>query len=448
MTHPYRFLLLAVAALVVACNPGPSGSPGSSHPRPNVLLIVTDDQPVGTLDVMPATRRWFARRGTTFTRAYTAIPRCCPSRASIMTGRYAHNHGVLTNDLPERLDHGTTLQRHLQDAGYLTAITGKFLNNWPLRDKPPYFHEWSIMNRGYYGARFNVGGRVRNVRAYSTAFLLEQARKWLDEFEKRKDSTPWFLYVAPFAPHYPWQVPRAFRDAPVGRWNGDPAVLERDRSDKPPFVRAEHVDLQRGRLVRRRQLRTLMPADEELSRLFGRLQKLDETGNTLAVFVSDNGHLWGHHGLTAKGYPYLQSVQVPLMIAWPGRVAAGATDRRLVSTVDLAPTIADAVGLDALRSRMDGRSLLEPRGRSRLLIEHWHRPGGQEVPDWAATVTAADQYVEHYRGGGVIFREYYNLERDPWQLTNLLAGGRVLAGADRSAALLSSDRKCARSACP
>lgn len=110
--------------------------------RPNILLIVTDDQRADALGYMPATKRLFRKGGTTYAEAYSTTPLCCPSRASIMTGRYVHNHGVLRNEDAAALDHDTTLQAYLQKAGYQTALSGKFLNSWPLAEAPPFFDRW------------------------------------------------------------------------------------------------------------------------------------------------------------------------------------------------------------------------------------------------------------------------------------------------------------------
>jgi arylsulfatase A-like enzyme len=132
---------------------------------PNILIIVTDDQRAGTLGVMPQTRRWFQQQGTTYTNAFATTPLCCPSRSSILTGRYAHNHGVLKNFMGGRLDHATTIERRLDQAGYTTGIAGKFLNSWKPEDDPPNFDRWAIFNPhidpGYFNSRFNVNGKYK-----------------------------------------------------------------------------------------------------------------------------------------------------------------------------------------------------------------------------------------------------------------------------------------------
>src|SRR3990170_2531169 len=129
-----RSLTVAVATLTLLTGAGAAGGRDPSHEatrRPNILLIVTADQRIGTLNVMPTTKRKFADQGTVFRDAYATSPLCCPSRTSIMTGQYPHNHQVRRNEDSQNLDQDTTLQHYLQQAGYLTGLAGKYLNGWP-----------------------------------------------------------------------------------------------------------------------------------------------------------------------------------------------------------------------------------------------------------------------------------------------------------------------------
>jgi hypothetical protein len=125
--------------------------------RPNVLIIRTDDQRYSTLDVMHDTRAWFRTGGTRFTRRFVNTPLCCPSRSSIFTGRYAHNHGVRTNPDAKRLLQYSTVQRYLRDAGYRTAIAGRYLPSWPLGDDPPHFRSLGDLPHSDSSERPNSG---------------------------------------------------------------------------------------------------------------------------------------------------------------------------------------------------------------------------------------------------------------------------------------------------
>ena len=321
-----------------------SGAGEPSRP-PNVLLIVTDDQRADhTLSVMDDVRRHFASEGTTFTRAFATTPLCCPSRASIFTGRYAHNHGVVDNVDVSPLDHDTTIQHLLRDDGYLTGMFGKYFNAWELARTPPDFDRWAMLDHGYHDAEFNVQGRIRRVPGSSTDFVARRTIGFVTGAE-RDDDRPWFAYVAVHAAHRGFEPSPRYEDAPVPRWPSNPAVAETERSDKPLYVREQNVDARFGDAIRRDQLRTLMSVDDLVDGVFGALDRLGETRDTLAIFTSDNGFFWGEHGLSDKRLPYLPSTRVPLLVRWPGRVEPGTRDGRLVANVDVAPTILDAAGV-------------------------------------------------------------------------------------------------------
>src|SRR5919202_1620845 len=208
---------------------------------PNILMIVTDDQRDG-LGVMPNTRRIFRRGGTDYTDAFVSDPLCCPSRASIFTGRYPHNHDVRTEEDALNLAPGSTIQHYLERAGYCTAILGKYLNSWPIDRTPPDFNSASIFAESAYAYRntvFNLDGQVATVPAYSTGFLSRGALAFLREANFTEDARPWFLYVATAAPHFPFVPAHKYAHAAVPAWKGEAGTRERNRSDKPPFVRAK-----------------------------------------------------------------------------------------------------------------------------------------------------------------------------------------------------------------
>jgi arylsulfatase A-like enzyme len=423
--------------------------------RPNILIVVSDDQRAAdTMHVMPKTLRFLGREGTRFDQFYTTTPLCCPSRATLMTGRYAHNHFVQNNLLARNLNQESTLQYYLRRAGYKTAIAGKFLNGWPVRHlRPPYFDRWAVSHGGYYGKTFNVNGDTGRVDQYSVDFVRDQAVKNLRVFE-RADDRPWFMYLAPAAPHSPYIAEPRYVRSNVGRWEPSPAVTEEDRTDKPLYVQQSRQGIQRASVIRTKQLRTLWSLDDLMGRLHRTLRDLREDDDTLVIFLSDNGQNWGEHGLNSKRVPYTSAIQVPFFMKWDGHVAVGAVDGRLAGMVDVAPTVMDAAGLVPNPSfPFDGRSLLEPSERPRLLIEHWTQPG-KSVPDFASTRTPTSQYIEYYNSQGlVIDQEYYDLAADPWQLVNVLRDAdptndphpdALRAMSDQ----LEDDRGCKGSACP
>jgi arylsulfatase A-like enzyme len=401
---------------------------------PNVLIIVTDDQrATDTMWAMPKTRRYFQRQGVEYPNGFAVTPLCCPSRATIFTGRYAHNTGVKSNGFPGALDTTTVFTRLLQEAGYQTGLVGKFLNSWPVTQAPPYFDRWALGGNPYRNPTFNVNGNVSSVEGYSTTLIKRYSLRFLRRFEA-DDPAPWFLYVAPEAPHHPWIPEPRYAGVDLPPWRGNPAVFERDRSDKPPFFQDIDFSIAEGRRVRRHQIRTLMSVDDMVGDIFSTLGSLGEREKTLAFFLSDNGYLWADHHLggdrrTAgqKRLPYTPSVRVPFFARWPRKLAAGTQDARLTGTPDIAPTVLAAAGVppDPSKTRLDGRSLLEPDTRDRILFEYWNGHDSTWIPTWASLRTRQYQYIEYYSDDDQTrtFSEYYDLVHDPWQLTNLLDDG-------------------------
>jgi arylsulfatase A-like enzyme len=460
-THTY-----SVVAVDQANNAGPpsptsdqitvqAGAPPGN--RPNILLIVTDDQRMAadTMMVMPKTSALFMDQGTNFPNGYVTTPLCCPSRSTIHSGRYAHNTHVLTNgDLDATLayDQSATTQRYLHDAGYQTAIVGKFLTNWPVERNPSYFDRWSIFAGQYWAANYNIDGTMRQINGYTTDVLGNQADGILQSFESQ-DSKPWFLYLAPHAPHSNYTPNTQYQNAAVPPWTPGPAFLESDVSDKPPAVKWRTYSLAAAQSLRASQLRTLMSVDDMVQQVFNQLQALGET-NTLAIFMSDNGFLWGEHRIGGnKRFPYSESIKVPLMMRWPGHIAAGASDPRFAANVDITPTILDAAGVTPqLVYPLDGHSLLSSYARNRMLLEYWLSPDATGIPTWASIRTATYQYVEWYSTDNttVTFREYYNLVNDPDELVNLLGDGNPANDPNIAplAAQLAADRACSGSSCP
>ena len=420
---------VAIVLAIGACTtPGGEGGPGPTRTtpvppeRPNILLVVTDDMRPDGLNAMPFTVRWLIDGGRTYTNAYATTPLCCPSRASIFTGRYAHNHGVLKNQDSHDLDASTTIQAHLQsEAGYRTGIVGKYLNSWTVAEDPPHFDRWASYSGRYYGKPFNIDGATTWTDDYSTYHMARRATEVMDAFET-DDDDPWFLYVATVAPHSPFTVAPQYKGASVPILDRDagrpPSLNERDLSDKPDFPRRS-FSLEDPAQLRRKTWRTLLSVDDLMRKLRASLERLDEAADTLVIFTSDQGLLQGEHDLFAKRLPYTEAIKVPLLVHWPGHVGQDSDDR-LVANIDIAPTLMEVAGV-VPDQPTDGRSLLSEGKRAELLIEQLeNRRVG--LPDWRSLRTPDFQYVEYYApdGSRVIAREYYNLQKDPWQLRNLL----------------------------
>ena len=462
---PRRAILLrgiascAVAMLIAGSLEGASTPvlAGGSDERPNVLIIMTDDQR-NMLKGMKQTRKIFKDRGRTFVNSYAATPNCCPSRASVFSGRYSHNHGVENNQLVQDFDHGATLQRYLQDEGYRTGIFGKFLNGWDARENPPYFDRWAIHkfhSAVYYGGRYSVDGVMKNIGRYGTDFVSDKAVNFIEDSES-SDSKPWLMYVTPNAPHEPAKPEEEYEDREFEMWPGNPAVYETDRSDKLPYVSSSNVSQEAMSSFRERQLQTLLSVDDMVGRIFETMNRLNETRDTIAVFTSDNGYLWGEHGVRGKLLPYEHAVRIPLIVRAPGYLDPDSDDERLVVNIDIAPTILDAIGIQQdPDTPMDGKSLLDQSwNRSRILLEYRNQESRGvpvDIPTWKGLRTETAAYTEYYDEFGVVtFREYYDLITDPYELENLLVDDNLAndVAAEMLQAELAIVKGCQGSDCP
>jgi len=440
--------------------------------RPNVVILMTDDQTLRSMRAMPHTRELIGDAGATFTRAFVNNPRCCPSRATFLTGQYSHNHGVLTNGPPiggwERLQ-GTSnwLPTWLRAAGYRTVHIGKFLNNYGRQDPyevPAGWDEWYAMvdptTYRYYGYTVNENGALRTYgrdddpRWYSTDFIAERSVEIVERLSS--SSQPFFLSVAFLAPHTgaprepgdpldigtPAVAPRhrgAFATAQLPH----PASFdEADVSDKPPSMRrprlSSHVVADIEALYRQR-LESLIAVDEGVERIVGALRAAGELERTLIVFTSDNGYLAGEHRLPhGKAKIYEPAIRVPLLVRGPG-VPSGVRATQLVTNADLAPTVLDVAGATAGRPQ-DGRSLL-PLAREPAL--GLARPLLIEVAQGARMRTTAIRtrrwlYAEHAGGA----TELYDLSTDPQELNSLSVTPAAAQVRARLARQLEALRRC------
>lgn len=443
-------------AVVHAVAAPPQRRAEAAPERPNVLIIMTDDQRTN-LSTMPKTREIFLQGGREYKNAFTAVPNCCPARATVMTGRYPHNHHVENNDDAYNLEQSTTLQHYLQDdAGYRTSIFGKYLNGWKAKsDAPPHFDEYAIhqpFSNMYYDSKYTVNGDTRSVDGYATDFLADKASRFIRDGEDA-DDTPWLMYVTPNAPHPPSQPKRSYRDANVPDWNGNAAVFEKNLNDKPRYVREQNVSFKEGNQFRKRQLRTLMAVDDMVAQIFKTMRRQGENSETIAIFTSDNGYMWGEHGISDKWVPYEDSVHIPLILRFPGQIPSGSRDNRLVVNADIAPTIVDALDIEIDGPDMDGKSLLdESWERSEILIEYGFQIAevSPQVLEWSGLRSKDDVYTEYYKDDELRFREYYDLDADPWELKNLLRDGDPSndAPAAARAAELAAVKDCAGTTCP
>jgi N-acetylglucosamine-6-sulfatase len=418
--------------------------------RENVVVIMTDDQTAASLSTMQNVNNLLAADGTKFDQAVDSFPLCCPSRATNLTGQYAHNHGVLHNEPPFggflQLDGTNTLPLWLQNAGYRTMHVGRYLNGYePKYGIPQGWTDWVGLP---HSAAFNyVAWKAFDhgvVRSYPDA---QHPGEYLTDFETRKavelidqaspGDQPFYLNLWYTAPHRgaprdpddparpgtPSPAPR-HRDAFAGvRMPRPPSFNEKNMYDKPQVVadrpRLSHEFAAGIEENWRQENEALMAVDEGVAQIVEALRRDGELDNTLIVFLSDNGFMHGEHrALAEKVLPYEESIRIPLVMRGPG-VPRGRVDDRLVANVDVPSTILDAT--DAAPGRIqDGRSLLElladpgaEWGRE-ILIENGR--GANGVPAYRGIRNYRFLYVEHRTTGEL---ELYDLVKDPYELQSV-----------------------------
>ena len=468
---------LGVGVIGAAASSGDS-SAGPGQVKPNIVVIETDDQTVESLRVMPNVRTLLAQQGTTFANSFASYALCCPSRATLLTGQYAHNHTVLGNTAPNggyyKLDHAKSLPVWLQRAGYYTTQLGKYLNQYGTRNPreiPPGWSEWHASvdptTYRFYGYTLNEGGALatygNNAASYQTDVY---AAKAVEIIRRRVSANqPLFLWFNPLAPHgggprdaddprnlgTPSPAPRhqnRFAGEPLP---SPPSLNEADMSDKASFMRRRAL-LTQTRLAAVREnyqqrLESLLAVDEAVAAIVGALRASGELDRTLIIFTSDNGFFHGEHRIgLGKVFYYEPSIRVPLILRGPG-VPKGRRASQLVANIDLAPTIVDAANARADR-RMDGRSLL-PLARDRglepgrdILIERG--PDAQNPGAVWSAIRSRNFLLAQYANGE---QELYDLARDPHQLASQHANPAYARVKASLAARLARLRACAGAAC-
>jgi arylsulfatase A-like enzyme len=469
---------LALGAAVLAPTAG-----AAAAKRPNVVVIMTDDQTLSSLSAMQNTRTLLGDRGTTFDNYLISLSQCCPSRATFLTGQYAHNHGVLGNKAPiggfDKLDHSNTLAVWLQRSGYFTAMIGKYLNGYgekPGTHKviPPGWNEWFVpLGNGVYRYYdYTVNENKTIVRYGSDPGSYETdvfTRKAVDAIGRRAGSDqPFFLWLAYVAPHAAGRTLGADSPPPnaigmpipapsdLGAFASSalptpPSFNEADVSDKPALIRKlpllgqQQIDTIRQ--AYQAQLASLLDVDRGVAAVVQALAQAGKLDNTLIVFSSDNGYLNGEHRVAqGKLVPYEPSIRVPLIMRGPG-IPAGQHLEQLVTNADLAPTLA-AVANARPERVVDGRSLLplfrDPTlewGRDVLLERGPESNHPEQV--FVALRTPRFKYVEYANGD----KELYDLAKDPGELQNQVANPAYAKIRNELAGRLASLRRCAGSSC-
>lgn len=497
------FALAALIALAAGLGAGaPAAGAGGAakgdggRSTPNFVFVLTDDQDLESMRVMPKVRKLIARKGTTFTNFYATNPVCCPSRTTLLTGRYSHNTGVLRNAPPNGglavFDDDEALPVWLQRFGYYTGHIGKYVNGYGSTDPeeiPPGWSEWyGAVDPGtyrMYGYTLNENGNLVTYGDYDTPDPANYqtdvyADKAVDFIQRRAPaSQPFYLSIAPLAPHVEVfhrddgnddaETPQYPNPRPAPRHRSrfqsenlpkPPSFNEADVSDKPlgvrdrPLMSGAASGQSRNRY--RSRLGSLLAVDNLVKRIVATLRKAGELNDTVIVYMSDNGFLLGEHRIPAgKQYPYEESINVPFEIRGPG-IPKDAVRDQPAANIDFAPTILDLAGVESA-GPVDGRSivpLIKDRnyypGRA-IGLENWcqtdeqrcYDPYSPETPRYRGVRTDRYAYMRYPNGE----QELYDLKKDPYEMQS--RHNRPSYGPERAALgrLLDRLQLCAEQGC-
>ena len=439
-------LIIAATALIMTVATDARAQTTRTAPR-NVVFILSDDHRYDLMSFMKTAPSFLktpnldrmAKQGAHVRNAFVTTSLCSPSRASILTGQYAHRHGVVDNTSP--IPAGTVFfPEYLQQAGYRTGYIGKWHMGEDAESDMPRkgFDHWvSFRGQGtYFDPLLNVNGERRQLKGYTTDIITDQAVDWLKKQSESRDRKPFFLYLAHKATHAEFQPAPRHR----GRYSAEtvpkPASMantEQNYQGKPAWVRAQRgswhgVDyMYHGAMefdqFYRAYTETLLALDEGVGRVLDYLDSSGLSKNTIVVYMSDNGFVLGEHGLIDKRHAYEESIRVPMLVYAPGMVAPGTTIETMVRNIDIAPTLLELTGATS-RHTMDGRSVLPAiRGQSmasggEMLYEYYWEYAFPHTPTTFAL--RGDRYKYIYYHGLWDTNELYDLRTDPAERVNLI----------------------------
>lgn len=406
--------------------------------RPNIVFVFSDQMRgmdlgcAGNEDVLTPNLDRMAAQGTRFDRAYANCPVCTPSRAMLLTGRYPLSNRVVANDLPLPEDI-PTVGKALRDAGYRTGYVGKWHLDGVPRDKftPPGprrqgFDYWAAYNcsHDYFRAHkyFTDAPEPVEVDGYEPVVQTDLALDFIAEPDER----PFCLFLSWGPPHDPYHlVPDEYKKL----YDPEQVQLRPNFAAIPPGPTSLARDLD-PRTTLAHYYAAITALDDQLGRIMAHLDTRGLAENTILVYTSDHGDMLWSQGRMKKQQPWEESIRIPFLVRWPGRVPAGHANGSLLSVADLAPTLLGLAGVDQLPGGQ-GTDLspvvlgLETTGPDSggpgsvflmdlVSVDESQRQG---IPEWRGVRTERHTYARD-RGGGWLL--YDNVE-DPYQLENRIA---------------------------
>jgi len=464
----FLFLMMASIALLPSM---PGHSYAATKSKPNIVLFLVDDMTSKDMEYLPGLQN-IAAQGVRFSNFATPTPGCIQSRASILRGQYQHNIYMFSSPATPWQYFGemqfakSTVATWLQQAGYSTALFGKYLNGYPIRfDKPPGWTEWYYADNGAgYNYSFNINGRVKHYSRPNSKYFNDFLGDLADDFIRRNHAHPMFLYIASTSPHTP-EIPAdrhksLFRNTPLPT---GPNYWEADVSDKPLYVREnpqvsppEKLKAETERFHNR--LRMLVSIQQLIERVTNELDSVGELQNTYFIFMSDNGWAYGEHRIpNQKLTPYAYANIVPAWVWGPG-IPRGSVRNHLVANSDIAQTIAEWAGVSAPHF-VDGRSLVPVISPAPVPQSEWRQAlplsFGQWItgpfpnlkhqwpPSYFGVLKASKEKYVHYVTG----EEELYLGNDPYELNSRHADPEFSARKDELLSWAQSLNECVGRGC-
>jgi N-acetylglucosamine-6-sulfatase len=428
-----------------------SAGQNNNTSKRNIVLLLSDDHRYDFMGFMTGSPAFLetpnmdrmARQGAHLTNAFVSTSLCSPSRASILTGQYMHHHHIVDNQRPEPPT-AVFFPQYLQKAGYQTAFIGKWHMGHENDSPRPGFDYWaSLKGQGtYFNPTLNVNNVHRTLQGYTTDVLTDQALSWLKN--GRNAGRPFFLYLSFKAVHYPFQPAERYKGRYAKAQVKRPETMantERNYQTQPHWVRERRYSIhgidhmETGQYdndpvpsfdeLYKQYCETVHGLDENLGRV---LNYLDETGlskSTLVIYMADNGFALGEHGFYDKRDAFEESIRVPMLAYAPSMIEPGTKVTQMVQTIDIAPTLLAAAGVEQPKAaKMDGRSFLplllgkSIRWRDHILYEYYWEWNFPATPTVFAIRT--DRYKYIFYQGVWDYDGFYDLQTDPHERHNLI----------------------------
>ena len=447
-----EFLKLAgVGAVALSFSQNLLSAADNNSSRHNIVFVLSDDHRYDFMSFMAGAPSFLetpnmdrmAKEGAHLANAFVSTSLCSPSRASILTGRYMHNHKIVDNQRPE--PEGTVFfPQYLQKAGFQTAFVGKWHMGHGHDDPRPGFDHWaSFKGQGtYFDPELNINGERKKFEGYTTDVLTDQALSWLKD--GRDENEPFFLYLSFKAVHYPFEpAPRN-----KGSYSKDKvkrpetmANTERNYQTQPHWVRQRRYSIhgidhmETGQYdndpvpsfdeLYKQYCETVHGLDTNLGRVLSYLDEAGLSESTLVIYMGDNGFALGEHGFYDKRDAFEESIRVPMLAYAPGMITAGTKVEQMVQNIDIAPTVLAAAGVPTPESaKMDGQSFLgllkneQITWRDHILYEYyweWNFPATPTV-----FAIRGERYKFIYYHGVWDHDGFYDLQTDPLERHNLI----------------------------